>query len=437
MAKIISFVPKVISKKHSTHPAQVINIEEGGHINCLKRAVLAINSGDMLYACEQYNKAIDIFLNGVFYPNDSIWQDILERIYGFTGNYELLFNSMARYLRFDKDMLYLFNMWGILKVSRQEKKARLFQEYLINNNLVDAFLFDDKNIILKDFDTTNNLNVIINKVTNDINNKRFDRAFKYLHFAYELDRTNPFVSYLYFNADEAFDGKLTKTLPEMYIMQRIKEIEDAVDDEKAYEGLWEKEDSESLIRFLTNYGSIGLNEKFYVQMLSKLTKKAIYYCETALISEGKGLLKKQLLLYLLASGLSNKLCIIHNDLPRVVVLHSLARARRIHPNLELSIIEALNVLLDITNCYSLDLTYEINTLLKGCNKSNIITFDNIDLTRDVLVYFYLLRNNKKLLKKLFVNDEIFKIIFEKFNINTSFDFVDNKHILLFKPKETL
>lgn len=433
MKKVMTFKPKV--SKIENPKGEVINIDKGNFTSAFTRSIFALSQGKILSACIYYNKAIDRYLKEMFLPFDMMWQDILNRIYTQTGNFRLQFNSMAKFLRFEVDESHIFNMWSLLVLAKQEKEAKHYKEYCIKNNLVTPKFFEDYIVAVNNFDDSNSVKNLISSVIKDINKHKFESAFANLHLAYELDRSDPFISYLYFNADESFTGKIDKQLPDAYIAKRLTQIENACFTEEDFKKLWSAEDSPSLIRFLVNYGSIKVNEYFYSIMFSHLTREMLHYCDDALVSDGKPLLKKQLLLFTLATGITDKLCIILKDVPRVVTMKDFNKLHKVHNNMEFIVIEALNVLLDLTDCYMLDLSFEINSVIRNVDDSNRKILDNLDLIRDYLVYLYFSNRDKSRLKKLFSDLTIFEVLNERFHIKENQCAVDScKDILQFKLK---
>ena len=433
MAKIITFIPPDLNKDNKK--GEVIGFEKDSFMNHLKRCEFSINRKDWFAAIQNFNKALDKSIEMAEF-NRYIWGGLLENIYVETGNPRLLIYYYARKLVVSKNIYVLLNMWASYNFCKQKKQARILAKYLVKNGLVQESIFDERNFIMPELDYSNNVDVMVNKVIDDINAQKFHRAFKRLHFAYMLDRTDPFVCYLYHNADEAFSGKINKSLPELYIMKRLKEIEKATEDDEAFKQLWAKDDHYSLMRFLTNYGSIGLNEKFHLRMLKNINFEQFFYAEHALFTDGKSNLKKQLMVFLLVDGVVKKICIVHSYVPRIVSLSPMQSVTKLDYKFRLSIMEALSILLDVTDCYELDITYEINAIIKGANEENKGAFNNINLIRDMLVYYYLIRRDKKTLKKLFTEDNanIIEIMLDKFNIKTTVDFSRYKNILHFKAR---
>lgn len=435
MSKVITFTPKVT--KIEKPKGEVINIDSGDFVSALTRSIFALGQGNTLSACIYYNKALDRYLKQVFLPFDMMWLDILNRIYTQTGNFRLQFNSMARFLRFDMGETYLFNMWSLLVLAKQDKEAKHFKEYCIKNNLVSPKMFIEYIVDVDKFNdaSNNNLQKLVSSAIKDINKQKFESAFASLHLAYELNRSDPFISYLYFNADESFTKKVGNKLPDIYIAKRLAQIKEACRSEKEFRKLWSAEDAPSLIRFLTNYGTVKLNERFLSMMFSNMTRDMSYFCDEALVSEGKPLLKKQLLILTLATGITDRLCVILNDVPRIVKMKDFNKLSLVHSNMDFIVIEALNVLLDLTDCYVLDLSFEINSIIKNVNDTNRKLLGNLELIRDYLVYLYFLNRDKERLKKLFLDVDVFEMLNKKFKIKVNQKAIDScDNVLQFKLK---
>lgn len=433
MSKVMTFKPKV--SKIENPKGKVISIDKGNFTSAFTRSIFALSQGKTLSACIFYNKALDRYLKDVFLPFDMVWQDVLNRIYTQTGNFRLQYNSMAKFLRFDLGEAYLFNMWSLLVLAKQEKEAKHYKEYCIKNNLVSPKMFQEYSVAVNNFDDSDSVKNLISNAIKDINKQKFDSAFANLHLAYELDRCDPFISYLYFNADESFTGKIDKKLPDTYIAKRLTQIENACKNEEKFSKLWQEQDSASLIRFLTNYGSVKLNELFYSEMFMHLTREMSYFSDDALVSDGKPLLKKQLLLFTLATGITDKLCIVLNDVPRIVKMKDFNKLHKTHDNMEFIVIEALNVLLDLTDCYELDLSFEINSIIRNVDDDNRPLLKNLELIRDYLVYLYFSNRDKSRLKKLFSDLTIFEVLNERFYLKRNQYEVDaSKNVLQFKLK---
>jgi len=260
------------------------------------------------------------------------------------------------------------------------------EEYeILVNNLIQEPKLDEQGHFF-------NLKWLKKNIIKAINEKDFELASSLLARAFELDETDPYISYLYYNLDEAFSRKISTKLPDFAILQRMNYIMTSLKDEKLYEELVKDDQSTSLVKFIMQYGDKNLVDAFFEKFSIKINHRMMYYVDLVLHDRVNPVLKLHLFERMYKKKLLKKFNIVYDNFPFVVPAINVQKINTIHPNLSNSVFGAIITVIKNYKISLVNFGYEINKIQANMNNDNKKYLDNPALCSDLIVFMFSQRN---------------------------------------------
>jgi hypothetical protein len=424
---------------------EIINFEQNSDFYN-KKAFECFQNKDKLNAFKFYYKALE----ETYKENKKFDYIPLGLLHRDAGNFnvalEYFYASLYTSETFSPGDIHCFIFMTML--DNNEPKEAI--KYLNQINVVKYYAENQDKImsifsLLKDersFDL--NINNLINKTLNFINEKDFENAYKIISMLKIVAPFEEKVNYLSSEFDDSFSGDIKdlKELPLAFVLKILGKVSDCLLlDKIELEKYLINSDEYNLVDFVCRYVVDDVKTKFLSRVIDinnfKLNSKIVM----TLFSSINDVSKKNLLFMLIKSGnFSGSLDIRYNNiLKQVFIVDDVSKIIKLNNNLFNAYEDAVVALLDEEKVTRINLNFVMQNILMGLNSESIMLLDNEELMYKVILKLFNRITGYKFthIKYNYYTDEETLSAIDKFKIDFKIDLnnmILPKNVIVMKKK---